>query len=194
MLKFLGFKPSVTNIKPPPVPDIKPGAVGLEALDRTMNAVQLEATVAKSVGNKGGTTEPVKTPQQVLSTVGSTAGTANNVINVLDTFESGARTVGQMSKGTVPTTVPPSLVGKTVGKLVPGLNVVNAVASASNTADVFSNPQSTTAQKTHAVIDTTTAFVSALPVPGLAQGAAIVNTVNSLLTPSSPPQTQSTTN
>ncbi|WP_426754070.1 hypothetical protein [Myxococcus sp. Y35] len=177
--------PKIPGVKPTTVSNIKPGSVTLEVADRTMNVVQLEANVAKSVGGKNGPSTPVTTPQQVLNSIGSTAGTANNIINVADTFETGARTIGQMARGTVPTALPTTLVGKTAGKFVPGLNIANAVSSVSNTRDVFSNPNSTTSQKTHALIDSTSAVLSALPVPGLAQGAAVVNTVNSLFTPSS---------
>ncbi|NVJ01411.1 hypothetical protein HV824_25315 [Myxococcus sp. AM009] len=176
--------PQIPGVKST-VSSFKPGPVVAEVADRTMNAVALEANVAKRVGSKGGSSEPVRTPQQAVSTIGSTSGTLNNAINVADTFETGARAIGQMSRGTVPTALPPTFVGKTLGKFVPGLNVVGAMSSLSNTRDVFTNASSTPSQKTHAVIDSASAVVSALPIPGLAQGAAVVNTVNSLFTPSS---------
>ncbi|SET75950.1 hypothetical protein SAMN05443572_10399 [Myxococcus fulvus] len=162
----------------------KTSAVVMESLDRTMNVVALEATAAKSVGNKGAST-PVTTPQQVLEKVGSVSGTVGNIASVADTFESGARAVGQLKKGVELTSMPTTVVGKTLGRFVPGLNIATAVASASNAHGVFTNPASTPAQKTHAAIDASTAFVAALPVPFVAQGAAVANTLNSLLTPAS---------
>ncbi|AEI68963.1 hypothetical protein [Corallococcus macrosporus] len=177
--------PQIPGVKST-VSSFKPGPVVAEVADRTMNAVSLEANVAKSVGgSKSGSSEQVRTPQQVVSTIGGTSGTLNNAINVADTFETGARAIGQMSRGNVPTAMPPTVVGKTLGKFVPGLNVIGAVSSLSNTRDVFTNPSSTPSQKTHAVIDSASAVVSALPVPGLSQAGAVVNTVNSLFTPSS---------
>lgn len=163
----------------------KTGAVVMESLDRTMNAVALEANAAKSIGNKNPAPAPVKTPQQVLEKVGSLSGTAGNIISVADTFESGGRAVAKLAGGVVPTSMPSTFVGKTLGRFVPGLNIANAVASASNAHGVFSNPASTPAQKTRAAIDASSAFVAALPVPFVAQGAAVVNTVNSLLTQAS---------
>ncbi|MFY1827966.1 hypothetical protein ACN47A_18745 [Myxococcus fulvus] len=163
----------------------KTSAVVMESLDRTMNVVALEATAAKSVGNKSAPSTPVTTPQQVLEKVGSVSGTVGNIASVADTFESGARAVGQLKKGVELTSMPTTVVGKTLGRFVPGLNIANAVASASNAHGVFTNPASTPAQKTHAAIDASTAFVAALPVPFVAQGAAVANTLNSLLTPAS---------
>nr|BDT35124.1 hypothetical protein MFMH1_47930 [Myxococcus sp. MH1] len=157
----------------------------MESLDRTMNVVALEATAAKSAGNKGAPSAPVTTPQQVLEKVGSVSGTVGNIASVADTFDSGVRAVGQLKKGVELTSMPTTVVGKTLGRFVPGLNIANAVASASNAHGVFTNPASTPAQKTHAAIDASTAFVAALPVPFVAQGAAVANTLNSLLTPAS---------
>lgn len=186
MLRIFGNKSSISSIKPP-VSDFKPGPVLVEVGDRTVNALQLEATVAKGVGGKNAPSEQVKTPTPVMSTVGSMSGTANNAINVLDTFESGARAIQGGLTGNMPSSMPSTVVGKTAGKLVPGLNVLGAVSSLSNTKDVFSNPNSTTAQKTHAVIDSATSVLSAVPFPPLALGATVANVVNSAFTPSSPP-------
>ncbi|AKQ64422.1 hypothetical protein A176_001334 [Myxococcus hansupus] len=186
MLRIFGNKSSYSSIKPP-VSDFKPGPVLVEVGDRTTNALQLGATIAKGVGGKNAPSEQVKTPTPVMSTVGSMSGTANNAINVLDTFESGARAIKGGLTGNMPSAMPSTVVGKTVGKLVPGLNVLGTVSSLSNTKDVFSNPNSTTAQKTHAVIDSATSVLASVPIPKVALAGTLLNVVNSAFTPSSTP-------
>ncbi len=186
MTKIFGAKPTFSSVKPP-VSDFKPGPVLVEVGDRTTNALQLGATGAKSVGGKNAPPEQVKTPTPVMSTVGSVSGTANNAINVMDTFESGARAIKGGLTGNMPSSMPSTFVGKTAGKFVPGLNVLGTVSSLSNTKDVFSNPNSTTAQKTHAVIDSATSVLSSVPIPKVALAGTLLNVLNSAFTPSAPP-------
>jgi hypothetical protein len=159
--------------------------VFLNIMDRKANVVQAQAKVAQSLGKKSDEpSAPVKTPAQVLDKVGSTAGTFSNAVNVADTFEGGGRALGQALKGRVPSAMPQTLVGKTLGKFVPGANIASAVGSASNAASVFSNPASTKGQKAHAAFDAVTSFGAALPVPGVAQASGVLNIVGSFFKPS----------
>lgn len=161
------------------------GGVLLNILDRKANVVQAEVKVAQSLGKKSDEpSAPVKTPTQVLDKVGSTAGTFSNAVSVADTFEGGGRALAQTLKSGVPSAMPQTLVGKTLGKLVPGANIVSAVGSAANTADVFSNPASTKGQKAHAAFDTATSFGAALNVPVLSQASGVLNIIGSFFKPS----------
>lgn len=182
MMRILG-KSTVSPSKPP----VNLGATGVEIGDRTVNALQLGATGAKSVGGKSGTSEQVQTPpHSVMSQVGSMSGTANNAINVADTFESGVRVIKDGLQGNMPSSMPSTTVAKTVGKAVPFLNVFGALSSLSNTRDVFTNPTSTPSQKAHAVIDSATSVLSAVPYPPVALGATLVNVLNGAVTPTAP--------
>lgn len=181
MLRIFG-KPTISPSKPP----VNLGGTAVEIGDRTVNALQLGATGAKSVGGKSGTSEQVQTPQSVMGQVGSLSGTANNAINVADTFESGVRVIKDGLQGNMPSSMPSTAVSKTVGKAVPLLNVFGALSSLSNTKDVFTNPSSTPSQKAHAVIDSASSVLSAVPYPPVALGATLVNVLNGAVTPSEP--------
>ncbi len=163
---------------------INPGGVLLNILDRKANVVQAEFKVAQSLGKKGDEpSAPVKTPAQVLDKVGSTAGDFTNAVNVADTFESGGRAVAQMARGHVPTSMPPTLMGRTLGRLVPGANIAIAAGSASNAAEVFRNPESTTGQKAYAAFDAVTSAGAALPAPGVSTFSGVLNIVGSFFKP-----------